>query len=99
MHVWNLGQTRATGIRVRTYLDVTPNVYLGGSYLDLGDRLSENAHLFVKAGTYAAGASGEDGFPMIVATAESITDVAMSPRSVGQDRHTAHRRVSVNIPS
>ena len=68
-------------------------MYLGGAFLDLGDRLSESAHLFVKAGTYAAGAVGEDSFPMIVATAECLTDVAMSPRSVGQDRHTGHRRI------
>ncbi len=40
----------------------TPNVYLGGAFLDLGDRLSESAHLFVKAGTYTAGAAGEDSF-------------------------------------
>ncbi len=74
-------------------------MFLGGANLDLGDRLSETAHLFVKAGTYAAGASGEDGFPMLLAIAECMTDVATGDRTPGMDRHVAHRRVSVNIPT
>jgi hypothetical protein len=98
VHVWNLGQTRATGVRVRVYLD-TPLMYLGGAYLDLGDRLSDSAHLIVKAATYTAGAAGEDSFPMIYAVAECITDPASGDRSPGMDRHSGHRRITVSIPT
>jgi hypothetical protein len=98
VHVWNLGQTPATGVRVRTYLE-TPFFYLGGAYFDLGDRLSDIAHLIVKAGSYQAGAAGEDSYPMLYAIAESITDPFSGDRTAGMDRHAGHRRMTIVIPS
>ena len=94
VHVWNLGQTPATGVRVRVWLE-TPSVFLGGRHLDLGDRLSDRAHLIVKAASYTPGSFGEPMFPMVLATAECISDVASGDRSPGMDRHTGHRRIQI----
>lgn len=94
VHVWNLGQTQATGVRVRAYQE-TPATYLGGTYVDLGDRRSELAHLVVKAATFTMGTT--ETFPMFYAIAECMTDPAIGDVTPGMDRHVGHRRVQVAL--
>ena len=101
VHVWNLGQMPATAIRVRVRLQPTDfwpsdwpdpqERYLGGSYLDLGDRVSETSHLVVKAATFTPDDVDSFYMVMLVATAECISDVASGVLALGADRHTAHR--------
>ena len=60
VHVWNLGQFQATGVRVSARLQA-PGMpdpqYLGGTTIDLGDRASDRAHAMVKAATFTADAT------------------------------------------
>jgi hypothetical protein len=102
VHVWNLGQLQATGVRVRVRLRPTnefwPNDwpepaerFLGGTTLDLGDRLSETAHLVIKAATFTPDDLDSYYLALIVATAECPSDVASGDLSRGADRHSAHR--------
>ena len=100
VHVWNLGRFQATGVRVRVrgrygplFLqgpgDPQPTVrFLGGIKLDLGDRLSGTAHRLAKAATFT---TGDEGYELIIATAECLTDVANGDLELGADRHSAHR--------
>ena len=97
VHVWNLGQTPASGVRVRVRLMPT-GTFVGGTLIDLGDRLSSTAHRVVKAATFSAGIDGHME-PMLVATAECLSDVASGDLGPGMDRHTAHRLTGVYIPS
>ena len=106
VHVWNLGRFQAAGVRIRArLLPVTgafealdwlnpPGRYLGGVQLDLGDRLSETAHLAAKVATFAADDPYLYWEAVLIATAETITDVATGDLSPGADRHTAHRVIS-----
>jgi hypothetical protein len=110
VHVWNLGQTQASGVRVRvrtyrarsTPAEVeVPEVFLGGTALDLGDRLSEEAHRVVKATTFTATeAVWNIAAPGLVlaATADCISDPASGDLSQGGDRHSAHRGIFANLP-
>ncbi len=71
--------------------------YVGGTLIDLGDRLSPTAHRVVKAATFTGGVDG-DPQPMLVATAECLSDVASGDLGAGMDRHTAHRLTGVTHP-
>lgn len=88
-HVWNLGRVPATGVRVRAFLPEV-DVFLGGSQVDLGDRLSPECHRIVKVATYTAGASGESVVAPVTVVAECLTDPATGDRARGMDRHCAH---------
>lgn len=92
VHVWNLGRSPASGVRVRVYLGPT-NRFLGGRQLDLGDRLRVDSHRVVKAATFTAGLPGDNAIGMLTAVAECLSDVAGGDRSPGMDRHCAHRQI------
>jgi hypothetical protein len=92
VHVWNLGRTRATGVRVRVFLGPT-NRFLGGRQLDLGDRLAADSHRVVKAATFSAGGPSHSALVMMAAVAECLSDPAGSDRNPGMDRHCAHRLI------
>jgi hypothetical protein len=92
VHVWNLGRSPASGVRVRVFLGPTDR-FLGGRQLDLGDRLSATSHRAVKAATFTAGLPGDNAIGMVTALAECLSDVAGGDRSPGMDRHCAHRQV------
>jgi hypothetical protein len=96
VHVWNLGRTPATGVRVRVFLVPSGQAagrFLGGRQLDLGDRLSSTSHRIIKAATFPAGLPGDNAISMVVAVAECLSDVATGDRAVGMDRHVAHRQI------
>jgi hypothetical protein len=96
VHVWNLGHSQATGIRVRvrlfsvTHLDFN-GFFLGGSALDLGDRLSAEAHRAVKVVTFNAPDYILATAFTVMAIAECLSDPAVGPVTPGTDRHAAHR--------
>ncbi len=92
VHVWNLGRSPATGVRVRVFLGPT-NRFLGGRQLDLGDRLRADSHRVVKAATFTAGQPGDSALGMMTAVAECLSDPAGGDRNPGMDRHCAHRLV------
>jgi hypothetical protein len=95
VHVWNLGAAPATGVRVRAFLTEVGR-YMGGRQLDLGDRLSETCHKFVKVATYTPGSSGESTWTPIVVVAECLSDPATGDRSPGMDRHCAQYWLTPN---
>jgi hypothetical protein len=107
VHVWNLGQTQVSGVRVRvrthrhrnTPAEVeVPEVFLGGTALDLGDRLSEQAHRVVKAATFTVTEAVwniAERDLVLVATADCISDPASGDLSPGKDRHSAHHQIEV----
>jgi hypothetical protein len=108
VHVWNLGNAPAYGVRVRAWvqrgMNPPPGDYLGGQRLDLGDRTSPTAHRVVKVGQLPI---SDRESTNVWATAESITDVSlgttedalMSMKDWGleidpyKDRHTSFRNV------
>lgn len=92
VHVWNLGRSPASGIRVRVFLGPT-NRFLGGRQLDLGDRLAVDSHRVVKAATFTAGLPGDNAIGMVTAVAECLSDPAGGDRNPGVDRHCAHRQI------
>jgi hypothetical protein len=103
VHVWNLGQSQVSGVRVRLRMAVgwlmaldpnQPKVFLGGTTLDLGDRLSERAHRAVKMASLTI--PGGELLPygaLLVATVDTLSDPSSGDRSPGADRHTAHRLI------
>jgi len=102
IHVWNLGRGQASGVRlrVRQFQPMPPDVpgpqetFLGGTALDLGDRLSERAHRVVKAATITAPAVWNIELPLLlVATIDCLSDPASGDLSPGADRHTAQRAI------
>ncbi|HXJ65599.1 MAG TPA: hypothetical protein VNN79_17725 [Actinomycetota bacterium] len=105
VHVWNLGHFQATGVRVRARLvpwydqpadwPAPPERFLGGSLLDLDDRLGPAAHKAVKVGTFTPDALDSSYLAVLVATAECMTDVSSGDISPGADRHTANRVIEV----
>ncbi len=94
VHVWNLGRSPATGVRVRVYLGPSDR-FLGGRQLDLADRTREGSHRVIKVATFTAGQRtlGDNAIGMVTAVAECISDVAGSDRNPGMDRHCAHRQI------
>lgn len=106
VHVWNLGRSHATGVRVRARLGKAqfnypnapdpPERFLGGTTLDLGDRLSDTAHRAVKVATFTSDNLGDDYWTMITVTAECLNDVANGDLTPGADRHTAHFQLEVS---
>ncbi len=92
VHVWNLGRSPASGVRVRVFLGPT-NRFLGGRQLDLGDRLAVDSHRVVKVATFAAGLPGDNAIGMMTAVAECLSDPAEGDRNPGMDRHCAHRQI------
>ena len=92
VHVWNLGRSPATGVRVRAHLGPT-NRFLGGRQLDLDDRTGASPHRVIKAGTFTAGQPGDSALGMLTVVAECLSDVATGDRSPGMDRHCAHRLI------
>lgn len=107
VHVWNLGQGPASGVRVRVRRqgasdDNVPGApsaeFLGGAVLDLGDRLSERAHRLVKATTFTlptvdAQFYGDFDYfrGFLVATVDTLSDPSSGNLTLGADRHTAYR--------
>jgi len=104
VHVWNLGQNQVTGIRVRVRLDrivfkaIHAGGYLGGAALDLGDRLSGQAHRAVKAATFIPPFLGIRYRMLLIATADCLSDPASGDLSPGADRHTAHHQLEAIAP-
>ena len=104
VHVWNLGAFQASGVRVRVVqpvggpVDTPPYTFLGAATLDLGDRLSERAHLVVKVATFRPADVGFNYETNLIATAECITDPSSGDRTMDADRHTAHRLIVVIRP-
>lgn len=102
VHVWNLGRNQVSGVRVRVRLDhiVFKNVraggFLGGTTLDLGDRLSEQAHRAVKVATFQPPFLGISiAYTMLlIATANCVSDPASGDLSPGADRHSAHHALT-----
>lgn len=100
-HVWNLGRSHATGVRVRARLGpspfnwppgapIQPERFLGGTTLDLGDRLSDTSHLAVKVATFTTDDLGDDYSSLLTVTAECLSDVANEDKSPNGDRHSGH---------
>jgi hypothetical protein len=111
VHVWNLGQSQVSGVRVRVRLRpeppvpagavLPPPVFLGGTALDLGDRLSERAHRMIKVASFTAPVGSplsDDYNATLIATVDTLSDPSSGDLSLGADRHTAHRAVIVNSP-
>jgi hypothetical protein len=99
VHVWNLGQSQVSGVRVRVRRrpfvgddpQAEPELFLGGTTLDLGDRLSEHAHRVVRAATFTVPVVPVLYRAYIVATADTLSDPSTGDLSLGADRHTAYR--------
>jgi hypothetical protein len=104
VHVWNLGQNQVSGVRVRVRLDhivfkdVRAGGFLGGTALDLGDRLSERAHCAVKVATVSPPFLPIEYTTMLIATADCVSDPASGDLSPGADRHSAHHEIRVTSP-
>ncbi len=103
VHVWNLGQSQVGGAaRVRLRIRqspfqpdepvVQPEAFLGGTTLDLGDRLSERAHRVVKAASFTVPPSdrGVSYTAFLTATVDTLSDPSSGDLSPGTDRHTAN---------
>jgi hypothetical protein len=110
VHVWNLGQSQVSGVRVRVRVRqspfippepvVQPEVFLGGTTLDLGDRLSDRAHRVVKAVSFTVPAIGLTSYgALLVATVDTLSDPSSGDLSQGADRHTAHHWVVADPPA
>lgn len=101
VHVWNLGHSQATGVRIRVRLFTLANpvftgAFLGGVALDLDDRLGGRAHCVVKAATFnAPGGLGAEFTVMAIADCLSDPVAMLTPIpgliTAGTDRHAAHR--------
>jgi hypothetical protein len=104
VHVWNLGQNQVSGVRVRVRLDhinfknVHAGGFLGGTTLDLGDRLSEQAHRAVKVATFRPPFLGIEYTMLLIATADCVSDPASRDMSPGADRHSAHHEMRAAPP-
>jgi hypothetical protein len=108
VHVWNLGQSQVSGVRVRVRIGVSgvplgavtaPQAFLGGTMLDLGDRLSERAHRVVKVASFTISGAGLTPSlynALLVATVDTLSDPSSGDLSPGADRHTAHRFIVAN---
>jgi hypothetical protein len=103
VHVWNLGRSQATGVRVRVRLLSMHALglngdYLGGATVDLDDRLGTRAHRAVKVVSFNAPPDSfwDDSFALL-AEAECLSDPVTArtplPHVIipGTDRHAAHR--------
>ncbi|HZX55526.1 MAG TPA: hypothetical protein VFE86_12645, partial [Ilumatobacteraceae bacterium] len=104
--VWNLGQGQASGVRVRVrqFQPMPPDVpgpqetFLGGTAVNLGDRLSDRSHRVVKVATFTAPEVWNIEQPLhLVATADCISDPASGDLSPGADRHSARRDIYVTM--
>jgi hypothetical protein len=95
VHVWNLGQARATGVRVRAYLGI-PGRFVGGRQVDLADRDHDGSHRVVKVASFTPTFPPDDAFPLVTVVAETLADVASGDRSPGMDRHVAHRGIYIS---
>jgi hypothetical protein len=109
VHAWNLSQSQVSGARVRVRVVPSPfnlgaagvqfQGFLGGTAIDLGDRLSERAHRVVKIASFTAPSLG-GGLGIIasysatlIATVDALSDPSSGALSPGADRHTAHLAV------
>ena len=104
VHVWNLGQSQVSGARVRVRTGsfdsnepvvVQPEVFLGGTTLDLGDRLNDRAHRVVKAATFTPQVVPPRYSTLLAATVDTLSDPSSGDLSIGADRHTAHQVIFV----
>ncbi len=108
VHVWNLGRSQVSGVRVRVRTRPSellgpenqspPETFLGGTTVDLGERLSERAHCVVKAATYTPPVLVDDSETLLVATTDTLTDPASDDLSPGADRHTGHYWFRLRLP-
>jgi hypothetical protein len=92
IHVWNLGRAPAWGVRVRAWvIDSNGRHYIGGTSLDLPDRLDSNCHVIVKVASWTPvlPANVDETQVTVRATADSISDVAKPNAGPSADRHTA----------
>jgi hypothetical protein len=106
VHVWNLGRRQATGVRVRIHresgatanLPGFPEIYLGGTAFDLGDRLSERAHLLVRALILTSWTPQIGIGASLRATVDTFDDPVPTGATAATDRHMAHRSFSTRPP-
>jgi hypothetical protein len=104
VHVWNLGRSPATGVRVRAHLwhQKNPNPrgdYLGGTAISLGDRAGRQAHRAVKAATFIPPVlpwHPSHGSVLLIVTVDCLTDPAQPDATPADDRHTARHSIDLS---
>jgi hypothetical protein len=99
VHVWNLGQAAAYGVRIRareSHLWDGPSPeweeFIGGAQLDLGDRTSPRSHALIKVATWTMPPEAPPLLTIRV-VAECLTDTASTTFDAVADRHCAWRAI------
>jgi hypothetical protein len=104
VHVWNLGPAPAYGARVRVWWvepgffggtgdpRYTPH-FIGGRYLDLGDRTSGNAHRLVEVGRWTV-IGNQEAHECLLAVLDSALDPWTGALN-GNDRHVGQRNLTL----
>jgi hypothetical protein len=103
VHVWNLGQAAAYGVRIRareTHVwelwekdgPLEKEEFIGAAQLNLGDRTSPRSHALIKVATWTM-PSEAPPLLTIKVVAECLTDTASSTFDAAADRHCAWRAV------
>lgn len=105
VHVWNLGRFAAYGARLKAWW-IDPGFFaandpqygrhfIGGTYFDLGDRDSANAHQLIEVPTPWTVVMNNDGHECLMVSVECATDPWDGVLDSNWRRHVAQRNVNL----
>lgn len=106
VHIWNLGRFPAYGVTVRVwwvepgFFDGTPDPrynphFIGGQFVELGDRDSPTAHDIVKLPKWTVSDSDSKGHQCLFAVVDAFSDHWAGSFSANTDRHVAQRNLTL----